>query len=124
MPLERGLARRSFCYVETTGRVTGQPREIEIWFAADPDRDRIYLLSGGRDGADWVRNMRKNPRVRVRIGERHFTGEASEVEGGADEPLARRLLAAKYQDWREGRRLSSWARSSLPVAIDLDPAAR
>jgi deazaflavin-dependent oxidoreductase (nitroreductase family) len=121
--LERSLARRSFCYVETTGRVTGQPREIEMWFAADPDRDRIYLLSGGRDHADWVRNMRKDPRVRVRIGDQQFTGEASEVEDGPDEPLARRLLAAKYQDWREGRRLSSWARTSLSVAIDLDRPA-
>lgn len=28
-------------------------------------------------------------------------------------------LAAKDQGWREGHALSSWARNSLPVAIDL-----
>ena len=30
------------------------------------------------------------------------------------------LLAAKYQGWREGGRLSSWARTALPIAIDID----
>ena len=26
-----------FCYLTTTGRVTGEPHEIEIWFAVDGD---------------------------------------------------------------------------------------
>jgi deazaflavin-dependent oxidoreductase (nitroreductase family) len=107
------------CYLETTGRASGEPREIEIWFAADPDRDRIYLLSGGRDRAHWVRNLRRHPQVRVRIAGSWFRGLATEIEGGPDEAMARRLLAAKYQGWREGSPLSAWARESLPVAIDL-----
>ena len=119
MPLQGDLAGRSVCALETIGRVSGQPREIEIWFAAHPEHDRIYVLSGGRDQAHWVRNLRRQPSVRVRIGATWFTGQASEIEGSADDALARRLLAAKYQGWREGRPLSSWARGSLPVAIDL-----
>jgi deazaflavin-dependent oxidoreductase (nitroreductase family) len=116
------LARRSICEVETVGRVSGQPRRIEIWFAIDPARDRIYLLSGGRDQAHWVRNLRRDPAVRVRIGGRWFDGLATEVEGGPDEQLARELLAAKYEGWAPGRSLSAWARESLPVAIDLREA--
>jgi deazaflavin-dependent oxidoreductase (nitroreductase family) len=119
MAISPELARRSVCDVETIGRVSGEPRRIEIWFAADPERDRIYLLSGGRDEAHWVRNMRADRRVRVRIADRWFAGEASEVEGGADDALARRLLATKYEGWADGRTLSGWARQSLPVAIDL-----
>ena len=119
MAMEPELAGRSMCYLVTTGRRSGQPREIEIWFAADPERDRIYLLAGGRDRAHWVRNLRVRPAARVRIGGRWFTGQASEVEGGADDQLARRLLAAKYQGWAEGRPLSDWAQESLPVAIDV-----
>lgn len=119
MALEPDLARRSVCDLETIGRRTGLPRTIEIWFAADPVRDRIYVLSGGRDGAHWVRNLRRNPAVRARIAGRWFQGRATEVEGGPDDGLARRLLAAKYQGWAEGGALSSWARQSLPVAIDL-----
>jgi deazaflavin-dependent oxidoreductase (nitroreductase family) len=110
-------AKRSVCRLETIGRTSGRPREIEIWFAADGDR--VYLLSGGRDDAHWVRNLRVDPRVRIRVGGRWLQGIAREIEGQAEEPRARRLLAAKYQGWREGRPLSEWASESLPVAIDL-----
>jgi deazaflavin-dependent oxidoreductase (nitroreductase family) len=113
------LARRPVCELETTGRRTGHPRRIEIWFAADPGLDRIYLLSGGREDAHWVRNIRADRRVRVRLGDRWFAGTAAEIEGGPDDGLARRLLAAKYQGWVSGASLSTWARDSLPVAIDL-----
>ncbi|MGZ8821889.1 MAG: nitroreductase/quinone reductase family protein [Aeromicrobium sp.] len=119
MTLDRDLARRSVCDLETIGRVSGQPRQIEIWFAADPERDRIYLLSGGGDRAHWVLNLRKNPSVRIQIGDRWYDGVAAELEAGPDDGLARRLLAAKYQGWADGASLSVWAETSLPVAIDL-----
>jgi deazaflavin-dependent oxidoreductase (nitroreductase family) len=110
-------AKRSVCRLETIGRTSGQPREIEIWFAADGDR--VYLLSGGRDDAHWVRNLRADPHARIRVGSRWLAGTAREIEGEADETHARQLLAGKYQGWREGRSLSEWARESLPVGIDL-----
>jgi deazaflavin-dependent oxidoreductase (nitroreductase family) len=119
VPIDPELANRSVCYLETLGRVTGKAREIEMWFAADPGRDRIYLLSGGRDRAHWVRNLRHDPAVRVTIGRRQFAGQASEIEGGPDDLLARRLLAAKYQGWVPDAEMSGWARESLPVAIDI-----
>ncbi|MGZ8512081.1 MAG: nitroreductase/quinone reductase family protein [Candidatus Limnocylindria bacterium] len=104
------------CHLQTTGRVTGRPRTIEIWFALEGTR--LYLLAGGRDEAHWVRNLRANPAVRVRLGGRTLDGHAREIEGDPAEPLARRLLAAKYQGWREGDRLSAWAAGSLPVEIE------
>ncbi|HEY7600682.1 MAG TPA: nitroreductase family deazaflavin-dependent oxidoreductase [Candidatus Limnocylindrales bacterium] len=122
MALDPRLAERSTCRLETVGRRSGRRHEIVIWFAADPERERIYLLSGGREAADWVRNLRQAPQVRVRLGGRWLAGTASEIEDGPDDGLARRLLAAKYEGWAEGRRLSSWARNSLPVAIDLADA--
>lgn len=72
----------------------------------------------------WVTNMRHNPAVRVRVDRQWFVGHATEIEGRPDENLARRLLAAKYQDWAEGQSLSGWAHSALPVAIDLRPSTR
>ena len=119
MTFDRDLADWDVCYLETTGRVTGRVHVVEIWFAADPGRDRIYMMSGGRDAADWLRNIRKNAAVRVRFGDLWLNGTAAEIEGAADEPRCRQLLAAKYQGWREGQRLSRWARESLPIAIDL-----
>jgi deazaflavin-dependent oxidoreductase (nitroreductase family) len=120
MALGRNMASRAVCEIETIGRRSGQSRRIEIWFAADPERDRVYVLSGGRERAHWVQNMRRNPAVRVRIDRHWYAGHATELEGTPDEDLARRLLAAKYQGWAEGQSLSGWARSALPVAIDLD----
>jgi len=77
--LDPDIARRSVCYVETVGRRSGRPHEVEIWFAADPTRDRIYILSGGREQAHWVRNIQRTLSVRVRIGERWFTGRAASI---------------------------------------------
>ncbi len=108
------------CYLQTTGRVSGRPRTIEIWFALDGTR--MYLLAGGREQAHWVRNLQADPSVRVRVGGRTLDGRARIIEGEPTEPVARRLLAAKYQAWREGQRLSRWAAGSLPVEIELATA--
>ena len=114
------LASESLAYLETVGRRTERRHVIEIWFAADPESARVYMLAGGRDSSDWVRNIRANARVGIRIAGRTFTGNAREIEGTEEELAARRLVGAKYGYWREGTVLRGWARDSLPVAIDLD----
>ena len=112
-----GLADATVCYLTTVGRRTGKRHTIEIWFAL---RDStLYLLSGGGDSADWVRNMRKTSAVRVRVGGRALEGKAREVTAPAEDALARELLDGKYMNWKPGKRLSAWARGALPVAIDL-----
>ena len=108
-------ANDSVCHLQTTGRTSGRPRTIEIWFATDGER--IYLLAGGRHRAHWVRNLVADPHVRIRIGGRTLEGDARVIEGGERETLARHLLATKYQGWAEGRPLSSWAAGALPVEI-------
>jgi deazaflavin-dependent oxidoreductase (nitroreductase family) len=105
-----------FCYLTTTGRRTGRPHRIEIWFALQ--EGVVYLLSGGRDRSDWVRNLMISPDVTLTIGERTRTTRARVVEAGTEEDaLARRLLVEKYRGGSEGS-LAGWGRSSLPVAID------
>ena len=120
MTLDRKLADRSLCYLETIGRVTGRAHVVEMWFAPDPTLDRLYMMAGGRDEADWVLNVRHDGRVRIRLGKAWLTGSATVIEGTAEEPIVRRLLAAKYQGWTEGSALSDWARHALPVAVELD----
>lgn len=119
MALNRKIAELNVFDLETVGRMTGRKHVVELWFAADPERERIYILAGDREAADWVRNVRVQPSVRAYLGDRWRSGQAHWIEGEADEPLARRLLAAKYQGWREGLPFKAWARNSLPVAIDL-----
>jgi deazaflavin-dependent oxidoreductase (nitroreductase family) len=119
--LDADLAALPVCDLQTIGRVTGRPHVVELWFAAAPGRARLFILAGSREEADWVRNIRRNPAVRVRLRNRWYAGIATEIERGDDDPLARRMLAAKYQGWKQGARLSSWARHSLPIAVDLEP---
>jgi deazaflavin-dependent oxidoreductase (nitroreductase family) len=110
------LRDQEYCYLTTTGRVSGRPHEIEIWFGVE--NISLYLLSGS-ETSDWVRNLRKDPAVSVRIANHSFTGMARVVEDLEEERTARYLLAEKYQEWEEGRTLSQWARTALPIAIDV-----
>ena len=116
--MDEALASVDFCYVTTTGRTTGKPHRIEIWFAADPERDTIFMMSGGRDRADWVRNLVASPRCTVDIGTTTFVGYARVIEGTAEDDTARTLVHDKYA---HGDDLESWRATALPLAIDLTP---
>ena len=117
MPDLRDFVDHSFCYLMTTGRVTGRPHEIEIWFSLVPEKHTLYMLSGGGDRSDWVKNLRRNPEVTVRIAEGHFAGLAREARDAEEDELARRLLVEKYES-RPGS-LENWRRRALPVVVDL-----
>lgn len=112
-------ASRPYAYLTTIGRRTGRPHRIEIWFA--PEGGRMYLLSGGRDRSDWVRNIAANARVTVELGDETRAGEARILRAGtAEDQRARELLVAKY---RAGDNLDEWGRTSLPVVIEFSTIA-
>ncbi|HJQ30108.1 MAG TPA: nitroreductase family deazaflavin-dependent oxidoreductase [Rubrobacter sp.] len=117
MPDLRELADEDFCYLTTKGRVTGKPHEIEIWFALLPETRTLYVLSGGGDRSDWVRNLRRDPEVTVRIAEERLSGHAREARDAEEDELARRLLVEKYES--NPGSLENWRRTALPVALDL-----
>jgi deazaflavin-dependent oxidoreductase (nitroreductase family) len=110
------LKSEEYCYLTTTGRISGRPHQIEIWFAIEDST--LYLLSGNHK-SDWVRNLRAQPAVNVRIAQHRFAGLARLVEAEREELVARHRVAEKYQEWEEDKTLSEWARTALPVAIDI-----
>jgi deazaflavin-dependent oxidoreductase (nitroreductase family) len=114
--MDPGLGDLDFCYVSTTGRVTGRVHRIEIWFAL-ADRT-VYLLSGS-ESSDWVRNLMAHPAVTVELGDQRFAATARILRGGAEEAQARQLVYEKYRARYRGD-LTEWRDRSLPVAIDLD----
>jgi deazaflavin-dependent oxidoreductase (nitroreductase family) len=121
--VEERLGAEQYCYLTTTGRRTGQPHEIEIWFAAVGDT--IYLMNGGTrrppGSSDWVRNALADPSVRVRIRAEAFSGEARAVVFDSEEhERARELLVTKYATKEDD--LSRWRATAFPVAIALRPA--
>ena len=107
-------ASEPYAYLTTIGRRTGRPHRIEIWFAAQDGR--VYLLSGGRERADWVRNLRANPRVTLELGGETRAGAARVLHAGTDEDRrTRELLVGKY---RTGNELDEWGRAALPVVVE------
>jgi deazaflavin-dependent oxidoreductase (nitroreductase family) len=109
------LTGEAFCYLTTTGRVSGRPHTIEMWFALSGST--LYMLSGGMNRADWVKNAWRLPEVTVKIKERIFAGQARPVNDPAEDALARQLIEDKYHESEED--LDEWLKSALPVAIDL-----
>jgi hypothetical protein len=77
------------------------------------------MLAEGRGRANWVRNLRADPAVSVRIADRTFPGTARIVEDPEEELLARRALPAKYRDGYS-EDLTEWGETALPVAVDLE----
>jgi deazaflavin-dependent oxidoreductase (nitroreductase family) len=107
-------ASEPYAYLTTIGRQTGRSHRIEIWFA--PDDGLLYLMAGGRERADWVRNLRANPQVTVELGDETHAGVARVIEAGTTEDQrARDLLVAKY---RQGDNLDEWGRNSLPAVVE------
>lgn len=106
-----------FCYLTTRGRRSGKPHEIEIWFARKAAT--LYLLSGGGEASDWVRNLRAEPAVTVRLRDTTYDAVGRVVEAGTDEDsAAKRLVYEKYQPGYKGS-LDSWRGRSVTVAIDV-----
>ena len=99
-----------YLYLTTIGRITGKPREIEIWFVES--QGKLYILAEQFHDAQWVKNIERNPQVRVRLGARQFEATARVLHGERDRPTwltAQRLAREKY-GWGDG----------LPVEIVRD----
>lgn len=91
-----------YLYLTTTGRRSGRPRQIEIWFTRHAGR--YYLIAEHGLKAQWVQNLLADPVVRVRVGARRFRGRARVVDQRAGRSLVaviRGLSEAKY-GWGTG----------------------
>jgi len=99
-----------FLYLTTTGRKTGLPRQIEIWFVESDGL--FYIFAEHFDRTQWVRNIARNARVHVRLGDRAFPATARALEHERDREAWERAqaLARQKYGWGEG----------LPVEITPD----
>jgi len=88
-----------FLYLTTTGRRSGRPREIEIWFTQRGGRH--YVIAEHGRGAAWVRNLEAEPRVNVRVGGAAFRARARVIDEGEVVDAVRALSEEKY-GWGDG----------------------
>ncbi len=112
--LDGDLERHNFAYLTTTGRATGKPHRIEIWFVVIDGA--IWVNSGGGRDSDWVQNLLADPLLEVGIGDKEWSATADMLDQSSPHP-ARERLAARYQGWRPGEPLSEWATTSLLIRI-------
>jgi deazaflavin-dependent oxidoreductase (nitroreductase family) len=91
-----------FLYLTTTGRRSDQPREIEIWFTRH--EGGYYLIAEHRDQANWVQNLRANPRVHIRVADSSMEATARAMDAKVDRTLWRRIqaLSEKKYGWGDG----------------------
>jgi deazaflavin-dependent oxidoreductase (nitroreductase family) len=91
-----------FLYLTTTGRKSGQPHEIEIWYV--PYAGRYYLCAEGRERANWVQNLIAQPAVTFYVQGQAHTGTARPLDpviDAATHQAVSALFQAKYQ-WSDG----------------------
>ena len=107
------------CDIVTTGRLTGNPHEIEIWFGVEGGS--MFLISGNGVGADWYQNLLFNREVVVKLAGATHLGHARVVV----EPDERRhvgdLMGRKYVwdgDPSIGLTYEAWCYEVPAVAIE------
>jgi deazaflavin-dependent oxidoreductase (nitroreductase family) len=111
--LERGLAPRSHALLETTGRTSGLPRRVPV---GNGLRDGVFwIVTEHGYHADYVRNIQKDPRVRVKVGRRWHTGTARIRPD--DDPRARMRMLGRPLNDAVVRMVGS---EQLVVRVDLD----
>lgn len=110
------MAADDYCYLTTTGRRTGRPHRIEIWYARQGAT--LYLLSGGADSSDWVQNLLAEPSVEVELGAHRCDAHARIIDDSDEAERARNLVFNKYAP-RSHDDLTGWRQRALPIAVEL-----
>lgn len=101
-----------YCYLTTVGRATRKPHTIEIWFVEH--QGSAWLFTEPDGSTDWVRNLRRQPQVTLRVGDKQCSARAEVVELSPEAPV-RRAVAERYRSTDSG--LDEWARDALVVRV-------
>jgi deazaflavin-dependent oxidoreductase (nitroreductase family) len=93
-PLAELLRSRCVLLLTTRGRRSGKPRTTAVSFMPIQD-GRYVVFSGWGVGSNWYRNVRADPRVRVKVGQREFSATAKVVEDPDQRIQLMRQMAAR-----------------------------
>lgn len=124
---------RGFVLLTVTGRRSGKRRKRPIRAVHRDDKLHAVAMLGER--SDWLRNVRKEPRVVVKLGGRGYAGVAREVGNPAEreaaiEAYVQEVVPADYIDyasyhwsWPTRRKIQEahlrWASEGVMVDIDI-----
>ncbi len=111
--LERGIAPKSVALLETTGRKSGQPRRTPVGNGLRGEHFWIVTEHGRR--AAYVRNIEADPRVRVKVGRRWYSGTAKVLPD--DDPYERMRILGRRGNDTAVRLVGT---EHLTIRVDLD----
>ncbi len=131
------LPPRGFGVLTTVGRRTGKTRRRCV--RAIRRADRVYIVAIGGARSAWVKNLKANPRVRLRIRGGTFDGVARELSDPDERREAmeaycgeiNRLDYAECRLHRGGRPTrtrieelhTKWFTTGLPLVVELEGGA-
>jgi deazaflavin-dependent oxidoreductase (nitroreductase family) len=105
--------RNQLTWLTTRGRASGRNREVELWWSTDGTT--VYLISGGGDRSDWVRNLLAEPRATLRFAEGSVDVTARlPLLDPAERAVAATVLAEKYR-----RDAAAWEQRAYLIALDV-----
>jgi deazaflavin-dependent oxidoreductase (nitroreductase family) len=117
LALRSGFAPRAFALLETTGRRSGLPRHTPVGNGLDPAGEVFWLFAVHGSQADYVRNILRDPRVRVKVNGRWRDGQAVPLP---DDDAVARSRAMRYQwDAAIGRLMAT---RPMTIRVDLRPS--
>ncbi len=85
------------------GRKSGKPYQVTIWFVVDGEK---ICLSTANVDRQWVKNVRKTPRVRLSMGGETFEGEARFLTDPSERNRAIAMIRRKY--WIYAPLIAPW----------------
>ena len=106
-----GLQNASEIEITVTGRTSGRPISLPIWFALDGKK--LYLIPVKGSDTDWYKNLRKTPTIRLEARGKTFTTSARLL---TDEAQIGKVLE-KFRD-KYGRNVKSYY-PKLDVAVEV-----
>ncbi len=125
---------RGFALLTVTGRRSGRPRQRPV--RAVRRGGALFAVAMMGERSDWLHNVRKEPRVKVKVGRQGYEGLAREIVDPdewetAIEMYVREVFPADYSDYAgyhwgfpTRRKIEEahrrWAAEGVMVAIDLE----
>ena len=123
-----------FILLTVTGRRSGKPRQRPV--RAVRRGDTFYAIATLGERSDWLRNARKEPRVRVKTGRRTQGANVRQIRDSAERESAAELFVSEvfgydYLDylslhwgWPTRRKIMDahrrWLQDGVMVAIDVE----
>ena len=97
--------------LETTGRKSGEPRRTPL--GGSREGDQFWFVSEFGDKSQYVKNIKANPRVRVRLNGKWHTGTAQLVPD--DDPHARLRSLPQFNSFG----VRTFGTNLLTIRVDL-----